>query len=487
MSIRFRIVIATLALTLAGLSCAGFVTYRLIESFLIHRLDDQIARQSGRLIIQGSNQAGFAAPPPNGLVPVSDNSFFEMRTAAGEVVDKRIVEGSNSEPILTGEPIDQEGTFTAKGTNDGPDFRVSVRIDPVTGNYIISAVPMTDVDATLSRLIWVELGVSAFVLVIMGGLVYMVVRAGLRPLDEVVDAADAIASGDLSRRVPEANARSEVGRLSAAFNAMIGAIESSFGRQRAAEQRLRTFVADASHELRTPLTPMRGYAEMLEGSALSDTDRQFAAARISEASTRMTRLVDDMLLLARLDEAPDLILSKIDLSKLAFGAVADARAADLDRTVNLVTDGEVWVEGDRDHLARVIANLLTNVRMHTPKEVLATVTVRVEGDRAIVDVRDTGPGIPVDRHAQLFDRFYRADTSRSRAGGGTGLGLSIVASIIEAHQGTLSVLSDGANGTTFRISLPLIAIKSSETIPSPPVKPALIESLRHRAREAVGQ
>jgi two-component system OmpR family sensor kinase len=455
MSIRARIVIATLALTLAGLSCAGFVTYRLIESFLIHRLDEQITRQSGRLLIQGSSQNGFAPPPVDTLVPVPDGAVFEMRTATGDVIDRRAVEGSDSEPILAGEPTDQEGAFTAKGTNGGPDFRVSVRLDPLTGNSIISAVPMTDVDATLSRLIWVEIGVSAIVLLIMGGLVYGVVRVGLRPLDEVVDAADDIAGGDLTRRVPDANPRSEVGRLSAAFNAMIDAIESSFGKQRAAEQRLRSFVSDASHELRTPLTPMRGYAEMLEGAALSDADRQFAAARISEASTRMTRLVDDMLLLARMDEAPNLILANIDLSDLALGAVADARAADPDRTVELVSHGEVWVEGDRDHLARVIANLLTNVRMHTSKDVLATVEVKAERSQAIIEVRDTGPGIPADRHAQLFDRFYRADTSRSRANGGSGLGLSIVASIVEAHQGKLSVLSDGTNGTIFRISLPL--------------------------------
>ncbi|MGH2547758.1 MAG: sensor histidine kinase, partial [Thermomicrobiales bacterium] len=255
------------------------------------------------------------------------------------------------------------------------------------------------------------------------------------------------------------------GRLSAAFNAMIGAIEASFGRQRAAEQRLRSFVADASHELRTPLTPMHGYAEMLEGTALSDSDRQFAAARISEASPRMTRLVDDMLLLARMDEAPNLIIAKIDLSELARGAVADARAADPDRTVELVSAGEVWVDGDRDHLARVIANLLTNVRMHTAQDILATIEVKTENNQAILDVRDNGPGIPAERHAQLFDRFYRADTSRSRANGGAGLGLSIVASIVEAHQGKLSVLSDGVNGTTFRISLPL---GSAESPKSPP-------------------
>ncbi|CAN5709771.1 sensory box histidine kinase PhoR [soil metagenome] len=464
MSIRARIVVATLALTLAGLSSAGFFTYRLIESFLVQRLDEQIARQSGRLIVQGSPQNEFIPPPTDALVPVSDGAYFEMRNSEGEVIDQRTVEGSDSVPIISDDLLSQEGTFTAQGSNGGSDFRVSVTLDPLNGNSIISALPMTDIDATLSRLVWVELGVSAIVLVIMGGLVFAVVRVGLRPLDEVVDAADAIAGGDLSRRVPDANPRSEVGRLSAAFNAMIGAIESSFGRQRAAEQRLRAFVADASHELRTPLTPMRGYAEMLEGTALSDVDRRFAAARISESSIRMTRLVDDLLLLARMDEAPTLILANIDLSELALDAVADARAADPDRTIELIADGSVWVEGDRDHLARVIANLLTNVRMHTAQDVLATVEVKTEHDQAIIEVRDTGPGIPAERHAQLFDRFYRADTSRSRAKGGSGLGLSIVASIIEAHQGKLSVLSDGSNGTTFRILLPLAIVEESTAL-----------------------
>jgi two-component system OmpR family sensor kinase len=458
MSIRLRIVVATLALTLLGLTAAGFLTYRLVEDFLVDRLDDQLVRESGRALVISSTVAPEGAAPPPGLekpVLLTSGAYFERRTVNGQVLGTDNYDEGNSAPIIPSEIDPVRQWFSVNSTNGGPEYRVYVSPVGSTGDVGIFALPMTDVDATLQRLVWIELGVFAGVLAIMGALVFFVVRIGLRPLNEVVETADAIAAGDLSRRAPDTNSRNEVGRLSAAFNAMIGAIESSFGRQRAAEQRLRAFVADASHELRTPLTPMRGYAEMLEGSALSEEDRRFAAARISEASTRMTRLVDDMLLLARMDEAPNLIESQVDLRELAHGAVADARAAAPNREFDLDAENPVWVKGDRDHLARVIANLLTNVRMHTADSVLAQVVVKTEDERAIIEVRDTGPGIPPALQSQLFDRFYRGDKSRSRASGGSGLGLSIVASIVEVHNGILSVESDGQLGTVFRISLPL--------------------------------
>lgn len=458
MSIRIRIVIATLLLTTVGLVCAGFFTYRMVEAFLVDRLDEQLVRERGRVFIQGQAPKTFQTETPTGsmpILPVSNGAYGEIRSATGVILGTYPVGEGESVPELPLTISGNEGWFTVDSSNGGPEFRVNFAPLGDSGDVVIYALPLSDVDATLTRLVWIELGVFGAVLLVMGVLVYGVVRVSLRPLSEVVGTADAIARGDLSRRAPDANPRSEVGRLSAAFNAMIGAIESSFGRQRAAEQRLRDFVADASHELRTPLTPMQGYAEMLESSSLSEVDRRFAAARISEASTRMSRLVNDMLLLARMDETSNLNRAPVDLTELALGAIADARMAEPGREIELVASQSVTTIGDRDYLARAIANLLTNVRVHTPADAPASIHVFNQDGRAIVEIRDSGPGIPAELQAHLFDRFYRVEKSRSRAEGGAGLGLSIVASIAEAHGGSISVSSLQPHGTAFRLSLPL--------------------------------
>jgi two-component system OmpR family sensor kinase len=283
-----------------------------------------------------------------------------------------------------------------------------------------------------------------------------VVRRGLRPLDDVVDAAGAVADGDLSHRVPVANERTEVGRLGTAFNAMVDRIEVSFAERDASEQQLRRFVADASHELRTPLTSIRGYAELLRFGA-DDDPQQLALAmrRIEDEAARMGVLVDDLLLLARLDQGRPLERGPVDLVRLTGDAVADARAVEPERPISFDANGDaVMVAGDASRLHQVVANLLANARVHTPPTAAVTVSIGVQNGLAVLEVADRGPGMSESEAAQVFERFYRADESRSRANGGAGLGLAIVTAVVAAHGGTVEVRTRPAEGARFIVRLP---------------------------------
>jgi two-component system OmpR family sensor kinase len=283
-----------------------------------------------------------------------------------------------------------------------------------------------------------------------------VVRLGLRPLDEIGATAEAIAAGDLSRRVDRAEPDSEVGRLGLALNAMLGQIEDAFSRRAASEERLRRFVADASHELRTPLTSIRGYAELFrQGASERPEDLANAMRRIEEEATRMGFLVEDLLLLARLDQGRPLEREPVDLLRLATDAVADARAVSPERTITLTGDAPVVVVGDEARLRQVAGNLLGNAAVHTPPGTPVHVRVMAEDGHARLDVRDEGPGLPPGVGDEVFERFYRADAARSRATGGAGLGLSIVAAVAEAHGGRARLETPPGPGAWFVVELPL--------------------------------
>jgi two-component system OmpR family sensor kinase len=296
------------------------------------------------------------------------------------------------------------------------------------------------------------------VLLLTGVLGLVVVRAGLRPLEGVEATAEAIATGDLTRRVPPGPPGTEVGRLSDSLNGMLHQIENAFRGREASEARLRRFVADASHELRTPLTTIRGYAELFRQGAVVDAEEQTRALeRIETESVRMGVLVDDLLLLARLDQQRPLEREPVDLARLAAKAVEDARAADPDRTYVLAADDAVReVLGDTDRLHQVLANLLANVREHCPPGTTARVGVRTVDEEAgatwvQVDVTDDGPGLDPDQLSRVFERFYRVDGSRT--GGGSGLGLSIVQAVVDAHDGQVGCSSVLGQGATFSFRL----------------------------------
>jgi two-component system OmpR family sensor kinase len=289
-----------------------------------------------------------------------------------------------------------------------------------------------------------------------------VVRLGLRPLEAIGRTASTIAAGDLSQRVERADERTEVGRLGLALNGMLGQIEAaararevSMRALETSERRLRRFVADASHELRTPLAAVRAYAELFtRGAADRPDDLKRAMGGITRESERMSGLVDDLLLLARLDEGRPLGREPVPLHDVVAEAIETAQAVDPTRKIDARIEALV-VDGDRDRLRQVVDNLLANVRAHTPVGAPARVQLeRVDG-MARIEVSDSGPGLAPDELAHVFERFYRADQSRSRASGGTGLGLSIVAAVTEAHAGRFSAASADGAGATFVIELPL--------------------------------
>ena len=294
---------------------------------------------------------------------------------------------------------------------------------------------------------------------------FAVVQRSLRPLAEVEQTAAAIAAGQLDRRVPERDPRTEVGRLSLALNGMLAQIqqalassESSAEKARGSEDRMRRFITDASHELRTPLTTIRGFAELYRQGAARDV--AMLLSRIESEASRMGLLVDDLLLLARLDVQRPLEHHRVDLLALASDAVHDAQAMDPKRTITMeVLDGPGTPEvlGDEPRIRQVLSNLVVNALQHTPESAAVTVRVGTDGDDAVLEVADKGPGMSQQDASRVFERFYRTDSSRARASGGTGLGLSIVDSLVRAHGGVVSVTTAPGEGCCFRVTLPRVS------------------------------
>jgi two-component system OmpR family sensor kinase len=319
---------------------------------------------------------------------------------------------------------------------------------------LVVAIPLTEVESTLSRLRLTEGIVSGIVLLGLGFLSYWLVRRGLRPLEEIGVTAGAIAAGDLTRRVEPTDDRTEIGRLGLALNEMLAQIEVAFEERKASEARLRRFVADASHELRTPLTSIRGYAELFRRGAESrPKDLAKSMERIEAEASRMGVLVDDLLLLARLDQGRPLEREEVDLARIAADAAESARAIEPERPITLAFDGPAIVMGDEGRLRQVVDNLLDNTRVHTPKGTPVRLTISQGDDWVVLSVADGGPGLSSDVVPRVFERFYRGDPTRSRGTGGAGLGLSIVSAIVESHGGEVGASSNGA-GATFEVRLP---------------------------------
>ena len=286
-------------------------------------------------------------------------------------------------------------------------------------------------------------------------------RVGLRPLGRIEHTAAAIAGGDLSQRVENDDPRTEVGRLGGALNTMLGQIEEAFDERTASENRLRRFIADASHELRTPLAAVRAYAELFDrGARERPEDLERSMNGIQRESRRMGLLVDDLLLLARLDQGRPLERKPVELEDVARDAVEAARTLDPGREIELDAPVAVEVQGDRERLRQILDNLLANVRAHTPAGSAATVRVLNGGDSAVIEVADAGPGLSDEQLSHAFERFYRGDASRSRDAGGAGLGLAIISAIAESHGGSATVVNKGRNGghgLTVRVVIPLAA------------------------------
>jgi two-component system OmpR family sensor kinase len=467
--LRVKLVAALTVLVALALVVTGFAASKALRGYLMNRVDTNLVASAQRpdAFAQrpDGDGRGFRRP---------DEYVFQVSGPKGGVVIPFSGTASNASPPklppVTAALVAEHGghPFTARSADGGDRWRVllvPVRA-PAFAGFAAVAAPLADVDSTVRHLVGIELVIGLVVLLGLAAVGYGVVRSSLRPLVEVEATAEAIAAGDLSQRVPERDPRTEVGSLSRSLNAMLGQIETAFLAQQASEatarqseERMRQFVADASHELRTPLTSIRGFAELYRQGAVPDTaELDRVMRRVEDEAARMGLLVEDLLMLARLDQQRPLERRPVDLLPLARDVVDDARALAPDRDVQLdvVTEPPV-VLGDDARLRQVFGNLMSNALRHTPEG--SPIRLRLGADRpsglAAVEVVDAGPGLTEEQSERVFERFYRVDSARSRADGGAGLGLSIVAALVAAHGGRVEVDSRPGQGATFRVLLPL--------------------------------
>jgi two-component system OmpR family sensor kinase len=459
--LRVGLVAATLALVACGLAVSGVAVTSILRHSLISRIDQTLLDAS-----RGWAQAPRRQSPPpyESPDPGRPPSKFYVRGIGSDGIPFTAINDRNAEPALP--PNNDVGPNpTMLPSVNGSDIQwraVSVR---GPNGMITVAIDLSDVEHTVRSLVWLQVGIGVAILVVIGIVGFAVVHRSLRPLSEVEQTAAAIAAGQLDRRVPERDPRTEVGRLSLALNGMLAQIQravassdSSAEKARGSEERMRRFITDASHELRTPLTTIRGFAELYRQGAARDVAKLLS--RIESEASRMGLLVDDLLLLARLDVQRPLEHHRVDLLALASDAVHDGQAIDPKRRISMeVLDGPGTPEvlGDEPRLRQVLSNLVVNALQHTPESAAVVVRVGTEGNDAVLEVADEGPGMSQQDASRVFERFYRTDSSRARASGGTGLGLSIVNSLVQAHGGDVTVTTAPGEGCCFRVTLPRVS------------------------------
>lgn len=478
MSLRTRLLLAVGAVALIALVVADIATYSSLKSFLYSRVDQSLE------LAAASTPPG-PGPGPGGGGVGGDQEPGQFHYAPGLSVAWRsdgvtqsgspayVPGGKSYSPHLPSSTLSADDSrpghyfFNTPSTaQGGPTFRVLV-VTADDGDQLILGQPLDSTTATLNRLLAIELAVTAGALLAALLLGLWLVRVGLKPLREVEDTAEAIAEGQLDRRVPGDDRPTEVGRLALVLNTMLARIQRAFAQRdateaelRQSEERMRRFVADASHELRTPLAAVTAYAELYgRGASERPDDLERVMSGISSESARMKSLVDDLLLLARLDEHRPFDVRPVELVALAADAVHAASAVGPQWPVTLEAARPVEVSGDGERLRQVLDNLLANVRAHTPPGTRTLVRVSAEDDTAVVEVADDGPGFSAEEQARVFERFYRSDPSRSRQSGGAGLGLSIVAAIVSVHGGTVAASTTPGGGATFTIRIPVAPVQ----------------------------
>jgi two-component system OmpR family sensor kinase len=478
--LRIRLVAAVVALVAVGLAVSAVVATTSLRSYLMQRTDNQLlAAQAGPNPCAGldGGPGGFRRGPD-----FQSQFYVSVYSETGSLLCSTNAYNTDAAPAvgtLTAVRVAQLSAhpFTVGSVDNGPSWRVVVHVEP-DGDLRVIAASLTDLDHTVTRLVELETVIGLAVLALLAGAGYVVIRRSLKPLIDVEHTAVAIAGGDLSRRVPDLDPRTEVGRLTRALNAMLGQIEHAFARQRESEQaarasedRMRRFVADASHELRTPLTSIRGFAELYrQGAVREPREVTRLLRRVEDEATRMGLLVDDLLLLARLDQERPLTFAPVDLLTVVGDVVHDARAVAPDRAIELlVDDGPPIVFGDERRLHQVVQNLVMNALRHTPSDTGVQVRLAGVAGRAVVSVIDHGPGLDPQARDRVFERFYRVDSSRTRDAGGSGLGLSIVAALVAAHGGRVAVEDTPGGGATFVVELPLAPAPSELPADDQPV------------------
>jgi two-component system OmpR family sensor kinase len=456
LSLRTRL-LAGVAVVVAVLVVVAITVTATTRSYLVDQIDDRLAAAGG----PERDDVG-PGPPPRGARPERLGDVYEGVIDGGQL--ETIFASNPSGDELPAPDIDPDraGAAAASGQPftadavDGSELRYRVRVRPVGDALRVTALPLTDVDDTIARLITVELVATLVIVAVLGAVTWWVIHLGIRPVKRMTRTATAIAGGDLAQRVPAMAPSTEAGQLGSALNDMLQTIESALGERTESQERLRRFVADASHELRTPVTTIRGYAELYRIGGLAEPAKLDEAMRRTEQeAVRMARLVDDLLALAKFDEGRPLDRRPTDVTALVADAAQDARAVDPDRPISTELDGPLVVLGDEDRLRQVFANIVGNALVHTPQGVPIELVAVASGGVARVTVTDHGPGMSPDVAARVTERFYRADRARSRDRGGSGLGLAIADAAVNAHGGTITVDSAVGRGTSVTVALPL--------------------------------
>jgi two-component system, OmpR family, sensor kinase len=498
--LQVKLISAVLAMVAIALAIIGAASTVALQRYLIGQVDDRLRQSmlslSQRELPQPCHQIALLDMPSDYLVAIDSNChsvlYYTYAYYPGDLPDL---------PTNPAKIIARQGApFTVSSLDGSPRWRLLVMVKN-DGTMLTVGEDLTHEERTVARLALLELliGFSVLALLAMAGV--WLVRASLRPLRAMEHTAVAIAGGDLGQRVPELDQRTELGQLSAALNSMLEQIEQAF-RARAAsetaaraaetaaraaadsarasesralrsEERMRQFIADASHELRTPLTTIRGFAELYRQGASGDPN--VALSRIEGEAARMGLLVEDLLLLARLDEERPLRLAPVRLADLVLDAAAAAHAVAPDRAIDTDVSAlahSLVVRGDEARLRQVIGNLVTNAVTHTPAQTPVSLRLRGDDGHAVVEVADSGPGLTAEQTEKVFERFYRVDKARTRQAArtdtepstpvsaaaphsGAGLGLAIVAALVAAHGGTVEVDTAPGSGATFRVRLPL--------------------------------
>jgi two-component system OmpR family sensor kinase len=452
--LRSRVIIG-----LGGVAVAFAVTAFLIVNTQRRYAIEQLDRQLQNAIPLAFSQFG---PRPQPLPPDGAGAFSELFVGrlASDGTMTVLVQG----PLVSGTPAvtpelatanagfgPNSHPFTVGGVDTSDDFRVIVSARRDVASWDVVALSMAQTDAAYTRLLIATAIGAVVVLAAMTLTALWVVRLGVKPINDVTDAADAISGGDRDRRLPSYPTGTEAAHLASAFNQMLDQKE-------AADERLRQFVADASHELRTPLTSIRGYVELYHRGGLGDQDRlDDAMRRVSGEAERMGALVDDLLLLSKLDRGLPLEMATVDLATMLDDAALDAGAVQPARTITVTSERPLTCTADPLRIQQVVAAVVANALVYTPTDSSVELLGARRDGAAVIEIVDHGPGLDADTAAHVFERFYRGDESRARSTGGSGLGLSIAKSIVEAHGGRMAVHTAPGEGCRFTIALPMLS------------------------------
>jgi two-component system OmpR family sensor kinase len=453
--IRHRLLVAIVAGVAVVVAVTGVVVVSILENRLVAVLDEQLTDFAAQRPLHGPTGREQVTHGPAGEAPDVRHLALVEVERDGEVRSPAPAgPTAGAMPDVAGR-VTPFGPETVPGVGDGgPGYRALGLAMP-DGGVLVAAVPLANVDAAVVEARRILVAAGAVALAIVALMVWYSIRRSLRPIDHMIDAAERIAGGELTARTTVTNPASEVGHLARALNTMLDRLQAAMADRAASEERMRRFVADASHELRTPLTSVRGYAELHRQGARSPEEVERGMRRIEREARHMEALVEDLLLLARLDQGRPVGDEPVDLTAIVRGAVDGARAADRHRSVELrVPEEPATVRGDHHRLRQVLDNLLANVRDHTDPGARATVCLTHADGAVTVTVSDDGPGMSADEAAHAFERFWQAQPTTTRPRPGAGLGLPIVAQLVAAHGGTIALDSSPGGGTSVVVTLP---------------------------------